>query len=343
MKYQVGDKVVLLHSKEEGIILEILDQQMARVLVDGVDFPVYLDQLDFPYYYQFSKKHQHNRPIPAAPNLPLSEIPKEKYTGTKAVLDRGLQLVFFPILHPDEADFLVDRFKVYLSNGLRYSFSFSYCYRKKGQEHWSQSGLSQSDTDFYLHDILFEDFSDNPIFQFTCKPLNGLENLKEEFATIIRIKPRQLFEQLEKVRLQKLASFSLMIFENFPLKDESTVLPEIQLKSAVSTSSILSKSQKDFEDSFSHIIDLHIENLLPDWKGLSNFEILKIQLDHFDQVVERTLRNQQPILIVIHGVGEGKLKNEIHHLLKQMKEVRLFENRSDPRFGQGATTIYFQY
>ncbi len=48
-------------------------------------------------------------------------------------------------------------------------------------------------------------------------------------------------------------------------------------------------------------------------------------------------------LIVIHGVGKGRLKDEIHEILKTKKEVKSFINQYDPRFGYGATEIIFQY
>jgi dsDNA-specific endonuclease/ATPase MutS2 len=51
----------------------------------------------------------------------------------------------------------------------------------------------------------------------------------------------------------------------------------------------------------------------------------------------------QPDLIVIHGVGKGKLKDEIHQILKQKKEVKNFIHRYHPRYGYGATEIYFAY
>ena len=56
MKYQVGDKVVILHSNEEGEIIEILNDKMAIVDVKGVKFPVYMDEIDFPYFRRFSSK-----------------------------------------------------------------------------------------------------------------------------------------------------------------------------------------------------------------------------------------------------------------------------------------------
>jgi dsDNA-specific endonuclease/ATPase MutS2 len=46
---------------------------------------------------------------------------------------------------------------------------------------------------------------------------------------------------------------------------------------------------------------------------------------------------------MIHGVGSGKLKDEIHELLKVKKEVKSFFNKYDPRFGYGATEIFFQF
>ncbi|MEJ7671287.1 MAG: Smr/MutS family protein [Chitinophagaceae bacterium] len=38
-------------------------------------------------------------------------------------------------------------------------------------------------------------------------------------------------------------------------------------------------------------------------------------------------------LIVIHGVGSGKLKDEIHEILKTKKEVKTFVNQYHPNFG----------
>jgi dsDNA-specific endonuclease/ATPase MutS2 len=46
---------------------------------------------------------------------------------------------------------------------------------------------------------------------------------------------------------------------------------------------------------------------------------------------------------VIHGVGKGKLREEIHEILKLKKEVKYFINQYDPRFGYGATEIFFNY
>ncbi|MGB3153205.1 MAG: hypothetical protein WBB06_01285, partial [Chitinophagaceae bacterium] len=56
MKYQIGDIVLILHSNEEGRVVDIINDKMLMVDVNGVSFPVYMDQVDFPYFKRFTEK-----------------------------------------------------------------------------------------------------------------------------------------------------------------------------------------------------------------------------------------------------------------------------------------------
>ena len=47
-------------------------------------------------------------------------------------------------------------------------------------------------------------------------------------------------------------------------------------------------------------------------------------------------------IIVIHGVGKGKLKDEIHEILRHKKEVKSFINRYTNLYGYGATEIFLK-
>jgi len=58
MKFQVGDRVLVLHSQEEGEVVDIINNKMVMVDVRGVKFPAYIDQLDFPYFKRFTEKKQ---------------------------------------------------------------------------------------------------------------------------------------------------------------------------------------------------------------------------------------------------------------------------------------------
>jgi hypothetical protein len=83
--------------------------------------------------------------------------------------------------------------------------------------------------------------------------------------------------------------------------------------------------------------------LIDNWKHLTNAEILSIQLKEFEKWYELAIAHYQSQLIVIHGVGKGKLRDEIHDILRLKREVKSFVNQYHPSFGYGATEIYFQF
>lgn len=85
-------------------------------------------------------------------------------------------------------------------------------------------------------------------------------------------------------------------------------------------------------------IDLHID---PAESGLDPKEVLSHQLQQFEKDYDEALLWNLEKLKIIHGVGAGILRNEIHRRLSQKKEVKYFEDADKERFGFGSTVIYF--
>ena len=56
MKYQIGDDILVLHSNEEGKVVDFINDKMVMIEVRGVKFPAYMDQIDFPYFKRFTQK-----------------------------------------------------------------------------------------------------------------------------------------------------------------------------------------------------------------------------------------------------------------------------------------------
>jgi hypothetical protein len=155
----------------------------------------------------------------------------------------------------------------------------------------------------------------------------------------LKIKGKALFKKIEEMKMKNEPTFSFLLFEKYPDKVED-VIPEY-----TNTQGILydaSKARQNLEPPRS-VIDLHIEKLTSDWKRLTNFEILSRQLSTFEKYYNLALAHHQPNLIVIHGIGTGKLREEIHEILKSKKEVKSFVNQYHHNFGFGATEIFFQY
>ncbi len=72
----------------------------------------------------------------------------------------------------------------------------------------------------------------------------------------------------------------------------------------------------------SEIVDLHIETLLETTLGLSNRDILRVQLSHFKQKMENAIESNVESITFIHGVGEGVLKFELTERLKEYEDIK---------------------
>ena len=85
-------------------------------------------------------------------------------------------------------------------------------------------------------------------------------------------------------------------------------------------------------------IDLHIESLLDSHRNLTNTEILMRQMTEFRSFFKRAQQQNIQKLVVIHGVGEGVLKNEIRMFLDKKDHVEFYD-ASFHDYGKGATEI----
>lgn len=89
-------------------------------------------------------------------------------------------------------------------------------------------------------------------------------------------------------------------------------------------------------------LDLHIESLIDSHKGMSNTEILNIQLKEMRSFFKKAQQKHVRKLVLIHGVGEGILKEEVRSFLAKQEGVEYFD--ADFReYGKGATTAEIRY
>lgn len=336
MKYQRGDKVLILHSKEEAEVVDIINDQMVLIDVDGIRFPVYIDQIDFPYFHNFSSKKV---VVPKKEKVYIDQLKKEE-VSKKFHVHSGVWITFLPEFDKDIFDDdVVEKIKIYLINQTHDAYDFVYQIKFKGSPDFHLSNHILPFKEFYLHDIPFEDLNDAPKFEFDFSLVPPDKKKVSHFETTFKIKAKLLFQRIEEMKLKNEPTFSFNLFENYPDKIEEVVPEYNDLQGRVYE---ISSVRQNLEPARS-VVDLHIEKLTDNWKGLSNFEILTIQLRYFEKYYQLALAHRQPNLIVIHGIGTGKLRNELHEILKTKKEVRTFANQYHPDFGFGATEIFFQY
>ena len=336
MKYQIGDKIIVLHSEEEGKVVEFINEKMVMIEVRGVRFPAYMDQIDFPYFKMFSEQRK-----AVKKKIYVDDVRTEK-NFTKKKVEDGVFLHFIPVFDKDIfEDDVVDKLKVYLINQNEEAYNFTYRLLFLGEENFSLKNTIEGLSEFYLHDIDFEDVSDNPKFEFEFSLKNPHKKKADFHEAFVKINGKKLFKKIESLQENNEASFQYEIFTNYPDKLEVDQLDMSKLNKAGFRTSYEIGESRSYLPPARTVVDLHIEKIMDAYKHLSNFEILTIQLAEFEKYFDLAVQHKLSNFIVIHGVGAGKLRDEIHEILRLKKEVKSFINQYHHLYGYGATEIIF--
>jgi dsDNA-specific endonuclease/ATPase MutS2 len=92
------------------------------------------------------------------------------------------------------------------------------------------------------------------------------------------------------------------------------------------------KEKKSRKDEFVLEVDLHIEKLVPNKRGMSNFDILNLQMETAKRQLDFAVKNRMPKVVFIHGVGEGVLKAELDFLLGRYEGIS-FQDANYQKYG----------
>lgn len=340
MKYEIGDKIVVLMTDEDGTVVDIINDKMVLIEVRGVRFPTYTDQIDFPYFKMFSQKL---KKAPEKKKIYIDEVRREKLTSRIAPKGEGIRIVFFPIFDKDVfEDDIVEKLKVYLVNDNTEAYQFDYKINFGGDPSFELKNEIRAGADFYLHDIDFDDISNNPRFDLVFSLSKPDKRKAPYFETQLKLKGKQVFKRIEELQQKNEASFSYELFKDYPDKQHEEKIDLSKLNKAGFKVYDIGEA-KEYLPPARTVIDLHIEKLSDRPEKLKEDQILDIQMREFEKYFDLALAHKLPQLTVIHGIGEGILRDTIHQELKTKKQVQRFVNQFDPRYGYGSTEIFFHY
>lgn len=342
MKYQIGDEIIVLLSNEEGRVIEIMNDQMVMIEVRGVKFPAYMELIDFPYFKRFTQE----KLFPEKKEVPkvyIDQLPKEKSQPNQIKVSDGVWLSFIPKFSLDDFnDQVVDLLKIHLVNKTDTAYHFVYTQQFLGQPNFELTSRIAAFHDFYLHDIPFEAVNDSPFFSFEFSLTIPDKQKISHFESSLKLKPKQIFQKIEEMKDNNEPAIPYQLFTVYPAKTEESYF-ELNSLSAKGYKIYDASNARQHLEPARSVVDIHIEKLSDNFKHMSNFEILTMQLHEFQKWYDLAVAHRQPSLIIIHGVGTGKLRDEIHDILKTKREVKTFINQYHPQFGYGATEIFFQH
>ena len=87
---------------------------------------------------------------------------------------------------------------------------------------------------------------------------------------------------------------------------------------------------------------MHIWRLTDNYSRMTNGEMLNLQLQFFKRCLGSAIDNNYTKVVFIHGVGNGRLKQEIRQILDEFAYIEYY-NASLEKYGVGATEVLIRH
>lgn len=346
MLFAIGTKVKFLHTDDEGVIKSRLENGMVSVYLPKDDMEIPAAVEDLIRSEDVVKNPVKAKVVPGkkekvAPKPPAIKI-ETQYAILKSI---GIQLAFLPVTNREG---LTERFEIFLINDTKYDMLYNIKFWLDYKTQEFNDKLS-STSYVELGKMIYDDLNESPEFDAEINWLTTAGK-GEPKAKTLKIKAKSFFKTMRTAPLLNKPTHLYKLFDkpNFGETKKEENLEDYTKRhakpswykgdnmmrvSGVSTNELAH---------FSREIDLHIEQLQPDSVKMSNAEILAIQIDAFENYLLQSMRLGVPSVFLIHGVGKGRLRDEIATRLFKNPDVKTFKNEYHPKYGWGATEVFFE-
>ena len=350
---KIGDKVRFLNAVGGGIVKRFQGKDIAYVEEeDGFETPVLIRECvvidsnstqgkNMPVGVQFIE------PI-IEPIIKPESIKKEKSSEIIEIAGKDKLNVYLAFLPVDIKNVGKCNYETFLINDSNYFLFFNYMNRENNTWKSRCRSIIEPNTHLFIEEFGKED-------------LNDLEHICVQFLAYKENKPYTLKNaQSVEIRLDVVKFYKLHSFrENDFFEDDALVYPvvtndvparEILVSAADIQEAMNQKARVDrpnrlpvqkIKDTGKTVVevDLHINELLDTTAGMSNTEMLNIQLAKFRETVEQYKSKRGQKIVFIHGKGEGVLRNAILQELKTKYKNFPYQDASFKEYGFGATMV----
>ncbi len=356
MDIRVGDKVRFLNDVGGGTVSRIMDRMRVMVMNEyGFEVPSQINEL------VVIESGNDYTDVNTESEVKVAQ--KQNETGQEIVVDTddifypdvaiddslgnniNLLLAFVPKGRPGNSDL-----DVFFINDSNYNLLYSIInVDKEGKAFSNAAGVLEANTKEQIETLALQSVNDLPAFVFHILFYRkGEFSLKQPMVKEITINPVRFYKEKAYTENDFFNEDSLMV----PVYTDSVLVKEVDNLSESDIKKMIKEKEKpEIKQEYSSRkekekvlleVDLHIHELLDDFRGLTNSEILEVQMDHFkSKLLEAQHKNIKKV-VFIHGVGNGTLKSEIRKELESKKKMLTFQDASFKEYGYGATLVHFK-
>ncbi|GHT14208.1 mannonate oxidoreductase [Bacteroidia bacterium] len=346
---KIGDKVRFLNAVGGGIVKGFKNKDIVWVEEeDGFETPALIREC----IVMESGGQQVKTPSQAEPPRPViqAEPPKPKpekqeITETSGGDRLNVYLAYLPM---DIKLVGKCNYETFLVNDSNYYLFFNYMSRKNNAWLSRHSEIIEPNTRLFIE-------------EFSKEQINDLEKICIQFIAFKKDKPYSLKNaysvelRIDGVKFYKLHSFR----ENDFFDDEALIYPvvvndtaerEMLISATDLQEAMTQKAKYDFPNRRPEPVkkekaptvievDLHINQLLDSTAGMSNTDIINVQLEKFHTIMKENKNKKGQKIVFIHGKGEGVLRNAVLSELKLKYKNFPVQDASFKEYGFGATMV----
>ncbi|MEQ8359592.1 MAG: Smr/MutS family protein [Cytophagales bacterium] len=318
----IGDRVRMIRDRQEGVVTKIIDDKLVEIRIDeGFTYPVLRQELAIVYreeaeYFETDRKYEGSD----------IKIKDKTVTETKTVAATGLFLAFE----------LIDKneLKLYLINNTDFNCPFSVSENMESKRRGIESGHLFSKSYAEIQVLKLDEIEKWPEFEFAILfSRKGEHNIIPPFLKTYKFRSKRFFREAVDIPLLKTKGYFFQIDQ-----DNSDIDADMLKEHLAENIGKTDVSGEDIQRPDAEI-DLHFEALWPNAPSMENFEILKFQLDHFEKMLDNAIYSGMNEITFIHGVGNGKLRMEMHRILSKHNNIKSFKDAQKEKFGYGATLV----
>lgn len=236
---------------------------------------------------------------------------------------------------------------IHLVNGLDADMDYHFDLELDFEEGSTFEGEIPSGDLLHMEHLYFAQLNGNPSIFVEC---TFMENSKSKTVEkVVRLKPKVIHNgpKFSALINEDAFVYEVYIQRELPVAQPKPPVPKNRLvvdaellKLYMTETNVPAKDRVDISEA-TYELDLHFDALVHDETGWNGGEKLQLQLDTFRQKLDSAIANGLHSMVVIHGVGSGRLKEEVGLILSKHPKVKSFGPCLHRKYGFGATEVFF--
>lgn len=306
----------LMSGREEGIITRILDNNIVEVAIDN-DFTIPVSRREIVVIAAEETKYMRSDDV--------IEAPTRKQPPALVLAEKGIYLA---LVHQSE-----ELLAATIVNNTDYDVLFT-----TGEEHNNQYRGLQNDklapkTTRIISHYHLKDFEKWPglVVQF-LQHRNGAPALFEPVTKRVQFRANSFYKSKKTAPVINKEAYL------FQLDTKPTIVDTDKIKEQLADTPAQKENNYKLQAP-EHEVDLHIEKLTEEHQSMSNSAMLKLQLETFQDALDRAIAANMHEIVFIHGAGNGVLRKEIQKILSRTPGIKFYEDARKEKFGYGATLV----